>query len=845
MEGGRGRSKFQNERGGGGYPSTYGEFKRARANEGYNVGPHNNHRRNNYRDRGQYEPPGKRPRHWDHDDRRGGGGERGRGGHDQSGFQPVMMTFKAFLVNQDDTITDEDAMTKYGEYKAEFKRQQLNEFFVSHKVEEWFRERFHPVEKENVKKVAVEGRNRRAQVFWELFDRVNQVRLDGTMQEDLVTLMDIIVIKLEGGSEDHIRAYLEKESDVEEQKITQPTVKTSLEKDKIEENVFENEESQSDTGEIIDQENSVDDTKVSIGNGNDTKVSNESSNDTKSSEANIEDDLELSGDEPLSDELGEDVPQTDGNDTLNKEAQGIVLDNADVDDDCIPCLEGGDLAALVDEEDRIDSAPLETSDVTTFASTSTVPQLDGAQDDVDLRNDIVVDPSSVAPPVTTPEPLEAQKPTRKNLHSTTSLHLRNIPATITKAELEAVCSKYEGFLRVALSDPTPDRKWSRRGWITFAKGSNVKEICCSLSEVRLGGTELGPVINRELSKRVRLVGGIVNDRKIVRNDIKLASKIIQNMDLKWDLAKDVGGGKLLENIADYLIEEASAEEDELLGVTRDEGEEPGGMVMVTRDEELMGVLDRMIMYLRVVHSVDFYNHSEYPYEDQMPNRLGLIHARGPLPKDKVAQSEIEQYVENFEKKIGGFLTNKEDLTDKEVQVLGCKSEEEEVEKFIQLNSQELSKDKWLCPLSGKKFKGPEFIRKHIMSKFMESVEQVKSEVQYFNNYLKDPKRPQLPEQPKLVRPSGGRKNEDDRPGSGGGYREATSYPVYNERGKGVWDRPPPNHFRGGHRGWGGGGHNVRERVGYNMRGGGGGRDYDRPDPRSVIDYSDVDPPMDW
>merc|ERR1719452_161164 len=175
------------------------------------------------------------------------------------------------------------------------------------------------------------------------------------MQEDLVTLMDIIVIKLEGGSEDHIRAYLEKESDVEEQKITQPTVKTSLEKDKIEENVFENEESQSDTGEIIDQENSVDDTKVSIGNGNDTKVSNESSNDTKSSEANIEDDLELSGDEPLSDELGEDVPQTDGNDTLNKEAQGIVLVNADVDDDCIPCLEGGDLAALVDEKDRIDS----------------------------------------------------------------------------------------------------------------------------------------------------------------------------------------------------------------------------------------------------------------------------------------------------------------------------------------------------------------------------------------------------------------------------------------------------------------------------------------------------------
>jgi hypothetical protein len=46
---------------------------------------------------------------------------------------------------QDDSITDEEALAKYGEYKMEFRRQQLNEFFVSHKEEEWFRLRYHPV----------------------------------------------------------------------------------------------------------------------------------------------------------------------------------------------------------------------------------------------------------------------------------------------------------------------------------------------------------------------------------------------------------------------------------------------------------------------------------------------------------------------------------------------------------------------------------------------------------------------------------------------------------------------------------------------------------------------------
>ena len=43
------------------------------------------------------------------------------------------MTFKAFLSTQADDITDEEAASKYTEYKLEFRRQQLNEFFSNHK----------------------------------------------------------------------------------------------------------------------------------------------------------------------------------------------------------------------------------------------------------------------------------------------------------------------------------------------------------------------------------------------------------------------------------------------------------------------------------------------------------------------------------------------------------------------------------------------------------------------------------------------------------------------------------------------------------------------------------------
>ena len=96
----------------------------------------------------------------------------------------------------------------------------------------------------------------------------------------------------------------------------------------------------------------------------------------------------------------------------------------------------------------------------------------------------------------------------------------------------------------------------------------------------------------------------------------------------------------------------------------------------------------------------------------------------------------QEYMSTFEKKMGGFLVLRGELTDEEAGKLGLKNEQEEVEKFISANTQELGKDKWLCPLSGKKFKGPDFVRKHIQTKHTEKMEEVKKEVHFFNSYLK-------------------------------------------------------------------------------------------------------------
>ena len=51
----------------------------------------------------------------------------------------------------------------------------------------------------------------------------------------------------------------------------------------------------------------------------------------------------------------------------------------------------------------------------------------------------------------------------------------------------------------------------------------------------------------------------------------------------------------------------------------------------------------MVLYLRIVHSIDYYSANEYPNEDEMPHRCGIMHARGmpPGPTAKITQNDGE------------------------------------------------------------------------------------------------------------------------------------------------------------------------------------------------------------
>lgn len=64
---------------------------------------------------------------------------------------------------------------------------------------------------------------------------------------------------------------------------------------------------------------------------------------------------------------------------------------------------------------------------------------------------------------------------------------------------------------------------------------------------------------------------------------------------------------------------------------------------------------------------------------------------------------------SVETKMAAFLPEKakeeKDKNEAKLITLALKDVDTEIDKFVQANTRELAKDKWLCPLSGKKFKG--------------------------------------------------------------------------------------------------------------------------------------------
>nr|CAH8864504.1 unnamed protein product [Trichobilharzia regenti] len=243
---------------------------------------------------------------------------------------------------------------------------------------------------------------------------------------------------------------------------------------------------------------------------------------------------------------------------------------------------------------------------------------------------------------------------------------------------------------------------------------------------------------------------------------------------------------ILQGLTDYLVDEGSAEEELLLlGGMESISFQPSTLPQLglqsslqlqkfeisskfyeSDDSELLVALDRLILYLRIVHSVDFYAPAIYINEDLMPHPCHLMHIRPSLNEITQSLTQLNNLENTSDiESIGQLFTNQlkrlirliTPLKEIDCKNLGFRNAEEVAEEFIKLNTRRKKRKTdviWVCPLSNKKFRDPIYVKKHILNKHMDKVEAAKNDnAHFFNNYLMDPARPQLPSEPRSPRKS--------------------------------------------------------------------------------------------
>ncbi|KAK3089966.1 hypothetical protein FSP39_008080 [Pinctada imbricata] len=617
---------------------------------------------------------------------RGGGPSQGDFGQDQgrdSDFptQPAMLTFKQFLGQQEDNISDQDAIKKYNEYKEEFKRQQINEFFLAHKEEEWFKTKYHPEECSKRQEEVTAALQKRCNVFLGLLesDRIEYVSVDFERTEDLVKLLDAAVIKMEGGTDEDLSVLdqVSEEDKADGSRSRNNSESISADKSPVKEKRRKSRES---TDKKPDEPLKL-------------PISAEQKELMKKAQEFSKQQLEKNGTEaPVQKKSPKKGKKRHRDKTEYSYESGSESESVSgSDSDSEPAPPGLEENAGAPEEEGEEGSSQDVSSSTKEGETQKVKkEIEEGEEEDDDDDEDEDDDKDVDTKETKEEKIEETSTSKPRcLHKTCSIFLRNLAPTITKQEVEAMCKRYPGFLRVALQDPQSERRFFRRGWVTFEREVNIKEICWNLNNIRLRDCELGATLNRELKQRIRPVNGISAHKQILRSDVKLAAKIIQNLDNKWGIWEEpeeekkdktkeltfslISRNPVLKNITDYLVEEGSYEEEELLGESMEEKEkETNNEVTVERDEGMIKALDRMVLYLRIVHSVDYYSANEYPNEDEMPHRCGIMHCRGIPPTTKITQQDVNDWIANFENKMKQFTEAKDKLDDDAVVKLGKK-----------------------------------------------------------------------------------------------------------------------------------------------------------------------------
>ncbi|KAL4460616.1 hypothetical protein ABPG72_002903 [Tetrahymena utriculariae] len=258
-----------------------------------------------------------------------------------------------------------------------------------------------------------------------------------------------------------------------------------------------------------------------------------------------------------------------------------------------------------------------------------------------------------------------------------TLFIKTIPKELGRQDIYEIIQKIPGFQSLSLSEPVPNQQFQRYGWITFET-----EEQCNYAAERFKSDCL--VINKY-------------EFNIVKNNQKRMIKVAQKVDLK---KSQTDFEQIIKLIAKF---------DQSKNITGNP------LVELSPENFSFKNLDICLLYLRRIHSYCYYSGVHCNDERMLTSKCGSTHLR--LKSDNPNE---EWELPNWQNKVQDLANQKiielEQIKD---QLKGVALFKERLASKITYKVQKQMKNEngaWPCFYCSKKFKGSEFVVKHIDNK---------------------------------------------------------------------------------------------------------------------------------
>ncbi|KAJ1972356.1 hypothetical protein H4R35_004723 [Dimargaris xerosporica] len=318
---------------------------------------------------------------------------------------------------------------------------------------------------------------------------------------------------------------------------------------------------------------------------------------------------------------------------------------------------------------------------------------------------------------------------------TFALVIRSIPPSITREQLEQLCSAVPGYEYVGLAEPNPMKKFHRFGWVKFVPGTDMDQALHALDSAKIDEFQFHFGRHTRVATR-RVAADVFGNPDHMVQDIDRTRRLIQLLDDEMnqlEVATDVPHHD--------TVFKGQALVDERVALAMDSEPEVGNSgALSSRTKK---VLDLQIMYLRRVHCYCYYCAAECECPEGLQRKCGPdLHYRPRPVSDKSPQRGSGAHrprLGYWQERLDGRL---DPPTGRDLERMGGKNLDDEFEATAVQHIEKVEEGKYRCRLCSKLFKGENFVVKHIRNKHSDAADlaTLEHDVAYFNNFVRDSRR---------------------------------------------------------------------------------------------------------